>query len=125
MDDCILSDGPIDPHGYARVGKAYAHRLAYAAAHGPIPKGLVIDHLCRTKRCINPAHLEAVTSRENTQRHFGEACPRGHTGQFRIRSDGARACRACGVIHTTNWRSRNRDKVNAYQNAYRLRRRTS
>lgn len=44
------------------------HRLAYELAKGPIPLGLVIDHLCRNKACCNPDHLEAVTQRENTMR---------------------------------------------------------
>lgn len=45
-----------------------AHRVFYERAKGPIPKGLVIDHLCRNKRCVNPDHLEAVTQGENCRR---------------------------------------------------------
>lgn len=48
-----------------------AHRWAYEQAKGPIPEGLVIDHLCRTPLCVNPAHLEAVTNRENVLRGVG------------------------------------------------------
>jgi hypothetical protein len=33
-----------------------AHRLAYMSANGPIPEGLVLDHLCRTRNCVNPDH---------------------------------------------------------------------
>lgn len=40
----------------------------YEQKVGPIPEGLVIDHLCRRPRCINPAHLEAVTNEENVRR---------------------------------------------------------
>lgn len=58
--------------GYCRVrigGKAMlAHRLAYEKAKGPIPNGLVIDHLCRNRRCCNPDHLEAVPPEENLRR---------------------------------------------------------
>ena len=47
---------------------ALAHRVAYEIAVGPIPVGLEIDHLCRVRGCVNPAHLEAVTPRENALR---------------------------------------------------------
>lgn len=47
-----------------------AHRLAYVATYGPVPEGLEIDHLCRNKRCVNPAHLEAVTRSQNMRRRF-------------------------------------------------------
>src|SRR4051794_19244214 len=47
------------------------HRVAYERLVGPIPAGLVIDHLCRNKACFNPRHLEAVTVRTNTLRGVG------------------------------------------------------
>lgn len=47
-----------------------SHRAAYEALVGPIPDGLNIDHLCRVRRCCNPAHLEPVTQAENVRRHF-------------------------------------------------------
>jgi hypothetical protein len=45
-----------------------AHRYCYEILVGPIPLGLVLDHLCRKPRCVNPAHLEPVTQAENTRR---------------------------------------------------------
>ncbi len=45
-----------------------AHRLSYLAHVGQIPDSLHLDHLCRNRRCINPAHLEPVTPRENVRR---------------------------------------------------------
>src|SRR5688500_7558120 len=63
--------------GYSRLyrhGKTvYAHRLAYETWVGPIPQGKQIDHLCARRNCINPAHLEVVSSRENLIR--GQTIP--------------------------------------------------
>jgi hypothetical protein len=48
--------------------KISAYRLYYERAKGPIPEGLTLDHLCRIPSCINPDHLEPVTSEENSRR---------------------------------------------------------
>lgn len=81
-----------------------AHRYSYERFKGPIPDGLVIDHMCTHTWCVNPHHLEAVTNGENVRRHFArtKACHRGHpyvAGSFRIAMDGDghpyRACREC------------------------------
>ena len=60
----------VDGYGNVRVGShSYlAHRIAYERARGPIPTGRELDHLCRNRACINPAHLEPVTHRENARR---------------------------------------------------------
>lgn len=61
-------------HGttYGRVkcfGKAtLAHRVAYAVFNGEIPTGLTIDHTCYNTLCVNPAHLDLVTNKENNRR---------------------------------------------------------
>ncbi len=52
----------IDNVGYC------AHRVAYEMEVGPIPDGLVIDHLCRNRGCVRPDHMELVTLAENTRR---------------------------------------------------------
>lgn len=53
---------------YFKGGRGYAHRVYYERARGPIPDGLVVDHLCRVRACCNPDHLEVVTMTENLQR---------------------------------------------------------
>lgn len=50
----------------------YVHRLAYIAAYGEIPEGLVLDHKCRRPACCNPKHLEPVTVKVNTERGNGK-----------------------------------------------------
>ena len=88
-----------------------AHRWAYEQLVGPIPKGLVTDHLCRVRRCVNPAHIELVTIGENVLRGNAPSarqarqthCKRGH--ELSVSNiymyDGARICRAC-----TSWRGK-------------------
>lgn len=48
-----------------------AHRAVYLTLVGSLPADLVIDHLCRNTRCVNPAHMEPVTNRENVLRGIG------------------------------------------------------
>lgn len=81
-NDCWLWQGavasgskekPETQYGYISVGgraggMVPAHRVVYEMYKGPISEGDEIDHLCRVRRCVNPHHLEAVASRENTRR---------------------------------------------------------
>lgn len=83
------------------------HRLLYEHLVGPIPEGLDLDHLCRVRACVNPAHLEPVTRQENLLRGVGLTaqkaaqthCVNGHPfdeANTHIRSNGTRSCRVCG-----------------------------
>lgn len=54
--------------GGRRGGMRPAHRVAYELLVGPIPEGMVLDHLCHNTRCVNPRHLEPVSQEENMGR---------------------------------------------------------
>ncbi len=62
----------LNANGYGIIGVAnrskLAHRASFEAFIGPVPEGLELDHVCKTKACVNPAHLEAVTRSENVRR---------------------------------------------------------
>lgn len=66
---CLLWTGTKDKDGYgrrgARIGEKRAHRYAYAAAHGPIPEGMIVRHSCDTPACCNPAHMVLGTQADN------------------------------------------------------------
>lgn len=72
MSGCWLWIGYAIERGYGRTKlnqkSILAHRLTFTALVGPIEDRLVLDHLCRTTSCVNPAHLEPVTQRVNVLR---------------------------------------------------------
>lgn len=114
-ESCWRWLGALNQSGYGRISlggrgspMARAHRVAYELLVGTIPDGLDLDHLCRNRWCVNPAHLEPVTRRENLLR--GETipasnqakthCPQGHelSGDNLVpyeQSRGSRKCRTC------------------------------
>lgn len=108
-DGCWQWIGAIGGRGYGRIkwrGEAVpSYRLAYEALVGAVPEGLQLDHLCRNRACVNPAHLEPVTGAVNTLRGASFAavnarkthCKRGHefTADNTYLWGHSRICRAC------------------------------
>lgn len=107
---CWIWNGCRSGGGYSQVRfqgrKFLVHRIFYELFVGPIPKDLEIDHLCRTRACVNPKHLEPVTSQENTLRGISPAavnarrthCKHGHPlsgDNLYIEPKGKRRCRIC------------------------------
>lgn len=119
-------------HGYGVISvminwvrtRDYAHRVFYELYKGPIPEGLIIDHLCRVRSCCNPDHLEPVTIAENVRR--GESVSaryskRTHCKHGHLFSDDnllkcttrptVRICRACVLIQAGRRDIRDMSKV--------------
>lgn len=115
---CWLWTGALFNTGYGSIYGARgpytqdaAHIVSYRFFVGPVPEGLELDHLCRVRCCINPAHLEPVTHLENMRRspfpvltQLGQLqaakthCPHGHPysgGNLIIRPGGKRSCAEC------------------------------
>jgi hypothetical protein len=109
---CWIWTGAKNAKGYGRFwwhGRLHlAHRWAYERVNGPIPVGLVIDHICNQPSCVNPNHLEVATRGHNVLREGSKApsrvnalkteCIHGHLftkENTYVKSDGRRDCRAC------------------------------
>lgn len=110
-DDCWEVQRMRNNAGYSRVqigggGGSYVqgHRLSYERNVGPIPDGMVVDHVCRNRTCINPDHLQLLTMPQNSGRNAWSLkthCPQGHPydeqNTYWYPGEGRhRQCRACG-----------------------------
>ena len=119
ITNCIEWKGYTRKDGYGQTsnrGKRgrYAHRVAYEDVNGKIPNGMVIDHLCRNRICVNPNHMEIVTLEENNHRGNGipakngrkKFCLREHeftTDNTFSRLNGkGRECKACKRVRYIN-----------------------
>lgn len=118
-ESCWLWSGRIREDGYAEIDvgnkSPFAHRVAYELTVGPIPEGMEIDHKCHNidilciggkacqhRRCVNPAHLEAVVPSVNTRRAHARKthCRFGHPYTeenviVRKTENNTRKCRIC------------------------------
>lgn len=107
-------------HGGAKQRSRGAHRVSYEQFVGPIPEGLELDHLCRVRKCVNPAHLEPVTHQENLrrsplhparQRPDGQ-CSNGHVlAEVGIHKAGTgTTCAQCSRDRTRRFRAKNAER---------------
>jgi len=117
---CWLWTGPIHRLGYGRFSwrrpglvaqQGGSHQWAYEQIVGAVPPGLELDHLCRVRNCVNPAHLEPVTRKVNMSRATNalkETCPAGHpyTPENTYMQSGSRHCRACNNEAGKRYRER-------------------
>lgn len=112
-----------DRLGYGQFGigerKYLAHRVAYIIAHGEIPPGCEIDHICNERACCNPLHLQALTTREHIDQTVERrsACRSGHTyvdGSWFVNHSGRRECRICAREKKARWQRawRARERAN-------------
>ena len=118
-DGCWRWKGTISDTGYGVLSinhkPNYAHRLAYQFMIGQIPEGLTLDHLCRNRTCVNPAHLEPVTAGENVLRGNSlnainkrkTICVHGHPlsgdNLYTRPDNGNRQCKTCKAITIRRW----------------------
>lgn len=125
---CWRWHGNLHPDsGYGRVwfsktDDRFVHRVAYEWAIGSIPEGLVLDHLCRNRWCVNPSHLEPVTNGENVLRGYSgsavnarkQRCWRGHAftpDNTYVAKSGARHCRECARLRKQARRDQQRARL--------------
>jgi hypothetical protein len=97
LGPCVIGTR-IGVGGYARLPSGrrgvylYAHRVAWEAAHGPIPDGMHVHHKCRNPGCVNVDHLELHSPREHRKRH--RRCDHGDEHRY-VKPDGHTRCRIC------------------------------
>lgn len=102
-DGCWISRYSVASHGYSQIGwqaaerpnrkvqMVLAHRAAWVHAHGQVPLGMTIDHICKERRCVNPDHLRLLPNYENARRNNGRdwpmgVCANGHSNELIVGS---------------------------------------
>lgn len=120
-DDCWLWTGSTSRDGYGRCGlhkthgTSLPHRITWQEANGPVPEGLELDHLCETRNCVRPGHMEPVTHEENVRRAAARRthCPNGHLSAINRVSDyaGGYRCLACRRARNREYMARRRHRL--------------
>jgi len=80
-----------------------AYVVFYERTHGPVPHGLILDHVCRNPRCVNPAHLEAVTYAVNNQRGSAAKLSDGKVAAIRLALQGGAKRRALATAYGVSY----------------------
>jgi hypothetical protein len=110
--------------GYGQAsdrGQSPIHRYVWERLVGPIPDGMVLDHMCRNRACCNPDHLRVVSPKVNsTENVVGSGwqklaarthCKNGHEFSPENTRQGwtanHRVCRTCERERLRAWRIRN------------------
>lgn len=129
-DDHWLWRGQKTTSGYGKYELNMAHRISWYLTHGEIPKGMYVDHICRVRSCVNPAHLRTVIPRLNSLENSDSPsalnakkthCQRGHeftneNTYIYVRRNGkrSRSCRTCILGKVAQ---RNRQIIAAFPSA--------
>ena len=130
---CWISNYSTASHRYGQVAwhegenqrNCTAHRAAYVHHSGEqIPEGMVVDHMCSTRRCVNPDHLRLLTNAQNAARANGAdwplgECKHGHPDSER-RTYGTSTKTYCSVCRLESQRRYRARKKNAYKGQQRL-----
>ena len=120
---CWIWKGWINANGYGAFRhpgliplNTNAHRRFYEHLVGPIPPGLVVDHLCKKRSCVNPDHMDVVTRAINTSRSSSPnvvAGRNGHCAKGHLFTPGStqksRKWRTCKICQR-EWRRQNKDR---------------
>ena len=136
VGECLIWTGAHrsgNPDSYGTLtagGRSHSsHRFVYESVYGSLNPDEVVDHLCNTPACVNPAHLRACYQFENVHRSLGVAahnarkthCPRGHEYDRVVNRGKSRWCRKCGNEKSKQWAKANPEKRAEVTKAYRER----